>query len=105
MSLEKDWDSIRPDRSFRAGEAGMGVLRITLLFGSAAVALALLATPLLDRGAQERFASNTYPSDLDMTSTGSIGRSTTYTVRRSVLQPSPDSVCIISNNGRHSGDC
>ena len=105
MSLEKDWDSIRPDRSFRAGEAGMGVLRITLLFGSAAVALALLATPLLDRGAQERFASNTYPSDLDMTSTGSIGRSTIYTVRRSVLQPSPDSVCIISNNGRHSGDC
>ena len=40
MSLEKDWDSIRPERAFRAGEAGMGVLRITLLFGSAAVALA-----------------------------------------------------------------
>jgi hypothetical protein len=103
MSLEKDWDSIRPERVFRAGEAGMGVLRITLLFGSAAIALALLATPLLDRGAQ-RFARNTYPSGLDMTSTGSIGR-TTYTIRRSVLQPSPDSVCIIGNNGRHSGDC
>ncbi|MBN9274683.1 MAG: hypothetical protein J0J15_31450, partial [Mesorhizobium sp.] len=40
MSLERDWDSIRPDR-FRAVEAGMGVLRVTLLFGSAAVALAL----------------------------------------------------------------
>jgi len=33
MSLERDWDSIRPDRGFRAVDAGMGILRITLLFG------------------------------------------------------------------------
>ena len=33
MSLDKDWDSIRPS-GFRAAEAGMGVLRITLLFGA-----------------------------------------------------------------------
>jgi hypothetical protein len=104
MSLEKDWDSIRPERAFRAGEAGMGVLRITLLFGSAAVALALLAAPLLDRSGRQEFARDTLPSGLDMTSTGSIGRNA-YTVRRSVLQPSPDSVCIIGANGRRSGDC
>jgi hypothetical protein len=104
MNLEKDWDSIRPERSFRAGEAGMGVLRITLLFGSAAVALALLAAPLLEKGVRQQFARDTYASGLDMTSTGSIGRSV-YTVRRSVLQPSPDSVCIIGANGRRSGDC
>lgn len=48
MSLDKDWESIRPDRGFRAADAGMGVLRITLLFGSAAVALALIAAPFLD---------------------------------------------------------
>lgn len=35
MSLDRDWDSIRPDRSFRAADAGMGILRVTLLFGSA----------------------------------------------------------------------
>lgn len=104
MSLEKDWDSIRPDRSFRAGETGMGVLRITLLFGSAAIALALLATPLLEKGASQQFASGGYPAGIDMTSTGSIGRSE-YTVRRSVLQTSPEAVCIIRNNGRRSGDC
>jgi len=104
MSLEKDWDSIRPERSFRAGEAGMGVLRIALLFGSAAVALALLATPLLDRSSRQEFARNALPPGLDMTATGSIGRSV-YTIRRSVLQPSPDSVCIIGTNGRRSGDC
>jgi hypothetical protein len=104
MSLDKDWDSIRPDRSFRAGDAGMGVLRITLLFGSAAVALALLAAPVLDRSTRQQVAGNAYPTGLDMTSTGSVGR-TVYTVRRSVLQPSPDSVCIIGASGRRSGDC
>jgi len=104
MSLDKDWDSIRRDRPSRTAEAGMGVLRVTLLFGSAAVALALLATPLLDRGSRQQFARGAFPAGLDMTSTGSIGK-TVYTVRRSVLQPSPDSVCIISADGRHSGDC
>ena len=100
MSLEKDWDSIRPERAFRVGEAGMGVLRITLLFGSAAVAWALFATPLLDRSSRQEFAHD----GLDMTSTGSIGP-TVYTIRKSVLQPSPDSVCIIDRGGRRSGDC
>lgn len=104
MNLERDWETIRPDRGFRSGEAGMGMLRITLLFGSAAVALALFAAPLLERGGHQEFARGTLPSGLDMTSTGSIGRNV-YTVRRSVLQPSPDSVCIIGANGQRSGDC
>lgn len=103
MNLDKDWDSIRRDRSSRAAEAGMGVLRLTLLFGSAAVAMALLATPLLDRESRQ-FAGGPFPAGLDMTSTGSIGK-TVYTVRRSVLQSSPDAVCIISAAGRRSGDC
>jgi hypothetical protein len=89
MSLDRDWDSIRPDRSFSAVHAGMGILRITLLFGSAAVALALIATPLLD----------------SIGSTGSIGHRGTYTLRRSVLQPLPSSVCVIRDNGKRSGDC
>lgn len=105
MSLERDWDSIRPDRGFRAVDAGMGILRITLLFGSAAVALALIATPFLDnqtrpQGARDGFAG------LDMTATGSIGhRTSTYTVRRSVLQPMPSSICVIRNDGSRSGEC
>ncbi len=39
-----------------------------------------------------------------MTVTGSIGANT-YTVRRSVLQRSPDAVCIIRTDGGRSGDC
>ncbi|AZO50816.1 MAG: hypothetical protein EOS58_21325 [Mesorhizobium sp.] len=102
MSLDKDWESIRPDRGFRAADAGMGVLRITLLFGSAAVALALIAAPFLDshtRPARDGIAG------VDTMSTGSIGHRDTYTLRRSVLQPLPSSICVIRSDGTRSGDC
>ena len=105
MSLDRDWDSIRPDRSFRAADAGMGVLRVTLLFGSAAVALALIATPFLDSQTRSQSARDDFPGGLDMTATGSISHRSTYTVRRSVLQAQPGSVCIIGSDGRTSGDC
>ena len=105
MSLEKDWDSIRPDRSFRAIDAGMGILRLTLLFGSAAVALALIATPFLDSQTRSQTARDSFAGGLDTMSTGSIGRSNTYPLRRSVLQPLPSSVCKIQGDGTRSGDC
>ncbi|CAN7640559.1 hypothetical protein [Mesorhizobium sp. LjNodule214] len=104
MNLEKDWDSIRPDRGFRAADAGMGILRITLLFGSAAVALALIATPFLDSQARSQSARDSF-GGLDAMSTGSIGHRDTYTLRRSVLQPMPSSVCVIRNDGTRSGEC
>ena len=102
MSLDRDWDSIRPDRGFRAVDAGMGILRIALLFGSAAVALALIATPFLDN---ETRSSARDTTGLDMTATGSISHRDTYTLRRSVLQPFPSSICVIRNDGSRSGDC
>ncbi|MDG4880919.1 MULTISPECIES: hypothetical protein [unclassified Mesorhizobium] len=105
MSLERDWDTIRPDRTFRAADAGMGILRITLLFGSAAVALALIATPFLDSQPRSQTARDGLAGGLDMTSTGSIGHRNTYTLRRSVLQPLPSSVCVIRNDGSRYGDC
>lgn len=98
-----DWDSIRPERSSRAVEAGMGLLRITLLFGSVAIALALIAVPLLDND-NRQFARAGF-AGIDTMSTGSIERGGTYTIRRSVLQSSPESVCVIRANGRRSGDC
>lgn len=103
MSLDRDWDSIRPDRLRGASQAGMGLLRLTLLFGSAAVALALFATPYLD-GRMRLQATGDDLAGVDMMSTASIGHRDTYTLRRSVLQPLPSSVCVISN-GRHTGDC
>jgi hypothetical protein len=61
----------------------MGILRITLLFGSAAVALALIATPFLDNQTRSQFARNGLASGLDTMSTGSIRHRDTYTLRRS----------------------
>ncbi|MBZ9755851.1 hypothetical protein LB524_11190 [Mesorhizobium sp. ESP6-5] len=104
MSLDRDWDSIRPERGFRVADAGMGALRLTLLFGSAAVALALIATPFLDSQARSQTARDGFPG-LDMTATGSISHRSTYTVRRSVLQADPGGVCIIRSDGKSSGDC
>ncbi|MCA0047314.1 hypothetical protein LB577_10130 [Mesorhizobium sp. B283B1A] len=105
MSLDRDWDSIRPDRSFRVADAGMGVLRITLLFGSAAVALALIATPFLDSRTRSQSVRDDFSGGVDMTATGSVSHRSIYTVRRSVLQAQPSSVCIIRSDGRSSGDC
>ncbi|WP_421916156.1 hypothetical protein [Mesorhizobium sp.] len=105
MSLDRDWDSIRPERGFRAADAGMGILRITLLFGSAAVALALIATPFLDSQTRSISARDTFAGGIDTMTTGSISHRDVYTLRRSVLQPLPSSVCVIRDNGITSGDC
>jgi len=110
MAFREDWETDRHDRGNILSGAGMGMLRVALLFGSAAVALALIATPFIesqaDRLAYSAYSSG-YPAGVDMMATGTIGQrsSGTYTVRRSVLQPSPNSVCIIRSNGMRTGDC
>ncbi len=95
-------------------KAGRGILRVVLLFGSAVVALALIIVPILNDQANKIAAQSVLPAGVDRTMTGSIKRDAsaqphapgqTYTVRKSVLQPSPDSVCIIEADGSHRGDC
>lgn len=84
---------------------GFGVLRITLLFGSIAIALAMLLTPLLSSNMP--YSSLGGPAaGLDTMATGSIrGGGDRYTIRRSVLQPSPDAICVIRENGNRAGAC
>ena len=100
MTPENDWDAIRNRRSPIFSVAGMGILRIALLFGSAAVAIALILAP-----AAENYARSQFGGGLDMTGHRIDRASGGYTIRRSVLQASPNSVCIIGNNGLRSGDC
>ena len=76
--------------------------RVALLFGSAAVALALILTPVADRQTRSLVAQS---GELDAMTTGSIGSAGSYTIRKSVLQPSVSSVCIIHDNGRRAGEC
>ncbi len=89
-------------RGWPLGETGGGILRFALLFGSAGVALALIIAPIAER--ETRSLANA-PFGIDMTTTSSIGYRGSYTERRSVLQPMPDSVCVIRDNGARSGDC
>ena len=116
MSLRNEWEGPRSGRAGIVGEVGMGALRVALLFGSAAVGLALILTPLAESQV-ERMAYSSYSSRLDPMATGSVTRgagaqafgdqrsASSYIVRRSVLQPAPNSVCLIRSNGMRTGDC
>jgi hypothetical protein len=56
--MEDEWDVVRNDRGgWPSGAAGVGILRIVLLFGSAAVALALIIAPIAEN--QTRNYANT----------------------------------------------
>ncbi len=101
MTHDSEWDAIRGRRAPMLGLAGMGLLRVVLLFGSAAVALALILAPLAARYTGSHAIGI---GGLDYNATGSIGGRGEYTIRRSVLQR-PGAVCIIRADGRRSGDC
>jgi len=101
MDHEAEWNAVRGERESMFGMASMGILRVTLLFGSAMVALALIIAPIADNQTRSQISD----AGLDRMSTGSVNRSSGYTVRRSVLQPTPNAVCVIRDNGQRSGDC
>jgi lipopolysaccharide export LptBFGC system permease protein LptF len=106
--MEKEWDVVRNDRGSSAGYTSMGILRIALLFGSAAVALALIIAPIADSKTRSYVAQDGGPVGVDTMTTGSIkggGSRDLYTIRRSVLQSSPDAVCVIRADGSRTGDC
>ena len=106
MASEANWDTGRGSWSIRMGNAGIGALRVALLFGSAAVALALVLTPIAEKRTRPTIAQLGAPFGIDPITTSSTKRSgSTYTIRRSVLQPARDSVCVIRDNGQRSGAC
>jgi hypothetical protein len=106
MWPEQNWDNRNKEEQPTDFLGVAGSLRFALMFGAAAIALALFVTPFAERQAQALMAGA--PVGLDTMSTGSIrpaGNGGSYTIRRSVLQSSPQSVCIIRQNGSRTGDC
>lgn len=103
---ETNWP--QPKRSFNA-------LRLSLLFATAAVALAVVATPML---AGKTVSTIAYSDTgfYDDVITGSIATTRegiqrtpnfptkSYTIRRSITQSSGDA-CVIFDNGLKSGNC
>jgi hypothetical protein len=98
-----DWEQAPRASAYNILDSG--AIRVALLFGSAAVAFTLILAPIIDRGAGNYVAKRGVSSGLDTTATGSILKTRGYTVRRSILQGGPSSVCIIGENGVQSGKC
>ncbi|MFC5387205.1 hypothetical protein ACFPLB_14680 [Aquamicrobium segne] len=104
---------MKPDGDWRFGgrrgggtamRPGMGMLKITLALGVTVIVLCLFAVSLLEQYGSQQW-SDAAPAGIDFMSTGSVARGDTYTLRRSVLQPTPASACLIRANGARSGAC
>lgn len=103
MRGDNPWNSDEQANESVFGIAGMGILRFALLFGSAAIALALILAPIVD--SQARQFAGAGSAGVDRMSTGSVPTGGRYTIRRSVLQNSPNSICVIHDNGARTGNC
>ncbi len=115
MINEDFWRAVRMKERSSNNSRRTGALNIALLFGTAAIALTLIITPMLaDRSTVARLANAPMADPYDDIKTGSIrpandvtdkpetenGRR--YVIRRSILQREPGSVCIVQ--GYKSGD-
>ncbi|WP_246660417.1 hypothetical protein [Nitratireductor sp. XY-223] len=104
MSSDEFWSSVYSGTTDTKRSGRFSVLRLALLFGSAAMALALIIPPMIDVPHGDwRLIGN--GQGIDYTTTATIRRKREYTVHRSVLQSRPGAVCIINSDGRRSGDC
>jgi hypothetical protein len=104
MNTDDEWDFVQGNDDSVLEPAKSGALRISLLFGSIAVAFALFLVPLASRGTSTDIARAS-GTQIDLISTGATARSGEYTIRKSVLQSKSSSVCIIRNDGTSVGDC
>lgn len=91
---------------FIADRRGMTSIEMAVMFGVIAIGFTIFITPYLTNESK-RVAENEslFGNGIDNTVTGSIPKSRRYTIRRSVLQPSKSSRCIIFSDGRKYGDC
>ena len=104
MDPEDEWNLIRRDRGWRLDGTGVGLVRIALLFGFIVAAFAMILVPAADEQSRAYSERAAHGTGIDSFKTGTVERQESYTIRRSVLQPSPNSICII-RDGRRSGDC
>lgn len=106
MRDDEFWQAVQDkELTTVSGNSRIGVLNLALLFGTAAIALALVLAPVLSSRTNTRIMAQT-PGDFDMMSTGSVPQRSEgkrYTVRRSVLQEMPGAVCIVGENGNTNG--
>ncbi|MFD1745168.1 hypothetical protein ACFSE1_06815 [Rhizobium helianthi] len=102
---EEFWKTVRAQKRASNRSGKTGVLNIALLFGTAAIALSLIVTPMLANRQDTRKLAHVQ-EEFDQITTGSISKDEKapkhYTIRRSVLQDTPGSVCIVQGYGASS---
>lgn len=98
MRNDEFWSSVQSNDDARK-PAPFSALRLALLFGTAAIALALIIPPMV------AVSDDTAPPELDYTTTASVPTTREYTIHRSVLQSPGGQVCIIDPRGGRSGNC
>lgn len=115
MINEDFWRAVRMKERSSNNSRRTGAVNIALLFGTAAIALTLIITPMLaDKATVATIANAPIEDPYDNIQTGSIRSSGTeelrpetengrrYVIRRSVLQEEPGAGCIV--HGYKSGD-
>lgn len=103
MNNSEEWDEFRT-RDQATNSAGWTAIRVSLLFGSLAIALALVVTPLVSGKYGQRLVRSATGID-GITTATTRDKDKTYRMRRSVLQKSPSSVCVILPDGSYRGEC
>ena len=102
---EEFWKTVRTQQQTLGKTGRTGALNVALLFGTAAIALSLIVTPMLAKRQDSQHMAHVQ-EEFDLITTGSIKSeeqgSKHYTIRRSVLQPTPGAVCVIK--GFESGN-
>jgi hypothetical protein len=97
-----EWDMDRNSDDDLYIPVKTGMVRMSLLFGSIAIAFALLLVPFITRETAQFSRSG---SNLDYISTGSVSPDNLYIEHKSVLQKDGSSVCVLKNDGTKTGDC
>ena len=105
---EEFWKTVRARQRVTTRSGKTGALNIALLFGTAVIALSLIVTPML-AGREDSRRIATVQEEFDMITTGSIKSDDKgtkhYTIRRSVLQDTPGSVCIVQGYDAAANPC
>lgn len=105
------WVAVMDGYGGSRGSSGIGPMRLAMLFAGAAIVSAVILTPILAVDAPSARVAYS-PGDFDTIITGSIpgaqpaqAQKRTYTIRKSILQDTPESICIIQSDGSSNGRC
>ena len=113
MASGNFWVAVMDGYGGSRGSRGIGPVRLAALFAGAAIVSAVILTPILAVDTPSARVAYS-PGDFDTIITGSIpgaqptqaqSQKRTYTIRKSILQDSPDSICIIQSDGSSNGRC